>query len=86
MQNHPVVKELGATEAWLSATKALAMCRTDHFQYKLNNAKTRVRWMRRTVFRKNAIQPWTKCYRTAEAPVCQPSTEWIQRVNGQSGL
>lgn len=43
-----------------------------------------VKWIRREVNTTPSLYraPWSKCYRTAEAPVLQPSVEWLNNRLG----
>lgn len=53
--------------------------RTDEWTVKLRKCGS-VKWIRRA--NSGACPPWVECYRTAEAPVLQPSIEWLRSRRG----
>ena len=79
-KDHPPVKLLlsDGQAKKISAVLALRMVRaTDH---QGGGTGTRVRWIKVI-----PAAPWAHCYRTAEAPVVQPSIEWLNsRLSGRA--
>lgn len=55
----------------ITAAEAVMLARGREYEW--GGSKNRVRWMRA----RKPNPKWQHCYRTAEAPVIQPSVEWL---------
>lgn len=69
------VKILGECARRVMPQEAIRLARSGDYEW--GGSNHRVRWMRPI-----GVPAWKPCYRTAEAPVLQPSIEWLRSRRG----